>query len=175
MRKKKLSLSYSQLLANNLRQLAIELNIPYKVVSLWRQSWLSSPVTPEDFRTLVIIATHVWGSDQMIKIQLARRSRAARLALALDAGHSKPEAFLRKIILRSMLEGKRVPSSKRLVATVRAWYPNGYLLVNAKTIRAAKQWAKEELEKAEHDAEYRRTLLESVRRRQGSGEREREE
>jgi hypothetical protein len=162
MRKKKVNINYCPLLANNLEGMAKELDIPYKVIRLWRESWLSSPVSPEDFRTLAIISEHVWASDQLIKIQLARRSRASRLTLALDAGHSKPESFLRKIVLRKMLEGKRVPPSKRLIATVRSWYPNGYLLIKAKTIRAAKAWASDEMQRAAQDDAYRQILLKSA-------------
>jgi len=163
MRKKKVEIAYCPLLANNLQRLAKELDIPYKVIRLWRETWLSSPVSPNDFRTLVIVSEHIWASDQLIKIQLARRSRASRLALALDAGHSKPESFLRKIILRKMLEGKRVPSSKRLIATVRSWYPNGYLLISARSIRAARAWAGDEMQRAAQDEGYRQTLFQSVR------------
>jgi len=162
MRKKKVEIAYCPLLANNIQRLAKELSLPYKVVRLWRETWLSSPVSPEDFRTLAVISEHVWGSDQLIKVQLARRTRSARLTLALDAGHSKPESFLRKIILREMLEGKRVPSSRRLIATVRSWYPNGYLLISARTIRAAKAWASDEIQRAAQDDDYRQILLKSA-------------
>jgi hypothetical protein len=74
MKKTTLLPQYSPALAADLSGLAKSLGIPKKFINLWRQEWLSYPVTPDQFQALIIIATHVWGVDTCIKAQLARKS-----------------------------------------------------------------------------------------------------
>jgi hypothetical protein len=79
-----------------------------------------------------------------------------------DAGKSKPLSYCRNAILKRMLDGEPSLSAKILKERVRCFYPNGYVVVTSKTVRAARAWARRQYQKAINDSTYRENLVKSL-------------
>jgi hypothetical protein len=154
--------TYSITLAANLDDLSKALGIPRKILNRWRKEWLSYPVSPEQFETLRVIAGYIWGVNTILKTQLARMSSSDRIRLVNDAGIPKPMSYCRNIILKRMLSGEPSLPSKVLIGRVRSFYPNGYVCVTPKAIRAARAWARRNFIKANLNPENRDMLLKSM-------------
>lgn len=154
---------YSITIGANLDDLAKAIGIPRKVLNIWRKQWLSYPVPPDQYETLRVVVSYVWGINTLLKTQLARMSTGDRMRLVNDAGIPKPLAYCRNVILKRMLLGEPSLPAKILIGRVRSFYPNGYVCVTPKAIRAARAWARRNFIKACLDPEYRIILLKSLR------------
>ncbi|RII28379.1 MAG: hypothetical protein CXR31_00335 [Geobacter sp.] len=152
--------AYTEELANDTKKMAEHLRLPVKLLRRWRRredfggvtGWLSHPITREEYLTLLIIVNFVWELDETLRMQLSRKTSAARERLVNECDMTWIERTVYHDVLRhKLLGGRRHMKFSIYRKELEARYKNGYQQLNSKILIAMKKKAGNQIQKARED------------------------